>query len=161
MERKQKAIEWIRYDDPDEVPPPWRHLLEEAGRGWNKAWAPYSRFLVGAAVLLDNGIVLSAGNQENAAYPMCLCAERTVLATAASQYPGAAVRALAIRVKNLRKKLTEPATPCGACRQVLYETELRQDGKPITLILQGEEGPVVVIEGIAHLLPFGFDHSAL
>ncbi len=161
MERKQKAIEWTKYAQLDEVPEPYRRLLDEAAHGWAKAWAPYSRFLVGAAVLLDNDVVLSAGNQENAAYPMCLCAERAVLAAATAQYPGVPVRALAIRVKNLRKKLAEPATPCGACRQVIYETELRQEGRPITLVLQGEEGPVVVIEGITHLLPFGFDNSAL
>lgn len=160
MEQKRKIIEWTQYATAEELPEIYRHLLMEAAKAWSKAWAPYSRFLVGAAVLLENGQMLSAGNQENAAYPMCLCAERAILATAAAQYPDTAVKALAIRVKNLRKKLTQPATPCGACRQVLYETEARQR-RPITLVLQGEEGPIVCIEGIDHLLPFGFDSSAL
>ncbi len=160
MERKKKIIEWTRYATSEDLPETYRHLLAEAAKAWEKAWAPYSRFLVGAAVLLENGQVVSAGNQENAAYPMCLCAERAALATAAAQHPGVSVKALAIRVKNLRKKLCEPATPCGACRQVLHETERRQQ-RPIALVLQGEEGPVVLIEGIDHLLPFGFDSSAL
>ncbi len=161
MQKKRKQIEWIRYEQDEVLPKPYGQLLQAAEEGWKKAWAPYSRFLVGAAVLLENGQIISAGNQENAAYPMCLCAERAALAAAASACPNVVVQALAIKVKNLKKKLTQPATPCGACRQVLYETEQRQSGQKITLVLQAEEGPIVVLHGADTLLPFGFDSSSL
>jgi cytidine deaminase len=148
------------YETPEELPPLHRNLLREAKRALDKAYAPYSGFKVGAAVLLDNGETVSGGNQENAAYPMCLCAERTALSAAASLFSGLAVQAIAITVRNEKKETNRPAAPCGACRQVISEMEDRQ-GKPMSVILQGESGEIYVLDSGKDLLPLSFDKSFL
>lgn len=135
-------------------------LLDAAAQALDKAYAPYSNFHVGAAVLLDNGELLSGANFENAAYPMCLCAERSALATAISTYPQAKILQMAIRVRNPKKPVLQPAAPCGACRQVMVEAEHRQSGD-IKVLLQGESGPVYVLASAKVLLPFYFDGSFL
>jgi cytidine deaminase len=135
-------------------------LLAAAAKALDKAYAPYSNFHVGAAVLLDNGEILSGANFENAAYPMCLCAERSTLATVISTYPEAKILQMAIRVRNPQKPVVQPAAPCGACRQVMVEAEHRQSGD-IKILLQGESGPVYVLASAKVLLPFYFDGSFL
>lgn len=135
-------------------------LLNAAAQALDKAYAPYSNFYVGAAVLLDNGELLSGANFENAAYPMCLCAERSALATAISTYPQAKILQMAIRVRNPQKPVLQPAAPCGACRQVMVEAEHRQKGD-IKVLLQGESGPVYILASAKVLLPFYFDGSFL
>lgn len=121
------------------------------------AYAPYSRFCVGAAVLLDNGQIVSGSNQENAAYPSGTCAERTALFYAGAQYPQARPQALAIVALNQEGRVPL-ITPCGACRQVILETATRFAPYPVLLI--GEE-EAVVLEDCRQLLPFAFDGSDL
>ncbi|MEL7021021.1 MAG: cytidine deaminase, partial [Bacteroidota bacterium] len=122
--------------------------------------APYSNFYVGAAVLLQNGQILNGANQENAAYPMCLCAERVALASAHAQHPDSPVVAIAITVKNPAQVINQPAAPCGACRQVICETEQRYQ-QSMQIVLRGETGEIFVFEGGKDLLPIGFDQSYL
>lgn len=159
-EKKQKIeISW-ESTTAASLPSNEQALLTAANAALDKAYAPYSNFQVGAAVLLDNGETLSGANFENAAYPMCLCAERSALATAISTYPDAKVLQMAIRVRNPKKPVTTPAAPCGACRQVMVEAEYRQQGD-MKIFLQGESGPVYVLPSAKILLPFYFDGSFL
>ena len=121
------------------------------------AYAPYSRFSVGAAVLLDNGEILSGSNQENAAYPSGLCAERTVLFYAGARYPEAAVREMVL-VAFSASGPVPLITPCGACRQVMLEVCSRH--RPFPILMVGKEEAVRVSD-VRLLLPFSFDGSDL
>ena len=135
-----------------------RRLLEKAKEAANKAYAPYSEFRVGAAVLLENEEIITGNNQENAAYPSGLCAERTVLFYASSQYPGVAVKALAVSAPGNGEQLDAMAKPCGACRQVIAEYE-DLAVSPIRILLDG--APVTVLDGVDALLPMRFKNSDL
>ncbi|HHB51691.1 MAG TPA: cytidine deaminase [Saprospiraceae bacterium] len=130
-------------------------LLMEAKNALEKSYSNYSNFKVGAAVLLENGEIINGANQENAAYPMCLCAERVALAAASSIYPQSPVKAIAVTVKNPVNKVTTPAAPCGACRQVMSETEDRY-GTKMKVIMQGEEGEIYQVQSVKDLLPLFF-----
>ena len=143
------------YESAKELPVEYQNLLESARAARNQAYAPYSNFRVGAAALLDNGAVVQGANLENAAYSMCICAERTALGNAAMQHPGAAVRAIAVTVQSDKTAIAQPASPCGACRQVISETEDRQK-KNMIVILQGSEGEVYWLDSGKALLPIGF-----
>ncbi|MCS6917433.1 MAG: cytidine deaminase [Chitinophagales bacterium] len=148
----------IRYAHVEEVSAleNWQQdLLNRAWQAVDLAYAPYSRFRVGAAVLLDNGAVVLGSNQENASSPAGLCAERTALSVAAMQYPAATIRAVAIRARNDEDPPDSPVAPCGICRQTLLEYELRQNHN-IELLLQGAAGPVVIIGSVKDLLPLYF-----
>ena len=132
-----------------------RHLIALAIEGTKRSYAPYSKFHVGAAVLLDNGVELIGCNQENAAYPSGLCAERTALFSAGAQYPEVPVRMLAIAARGTDGELEEePVGPCGSCRQVIIESETRAGG-PIRILLYGQNY-VYVIDGIRKLMPLTF-----
>lgn len=133
-------------------------LYEAAFEASKKAYAPYSRFHVGAAVLLENGEILSGNNQENAAYPSGLCAERTALFYAGACYPDVAVQVLAIAAMKDGERV-DLITPCGACRQVMLETEQRYN-KPMKVLLCGKEEAYLVPSATA-LLPFCFSKSDL
>ncbi|MDR1342721.1 MAG: cytidine deaminase [Prevotellaceae bacterium] len=130
-------------------------LVQHAQKASEGAYAPYSRFLVGAAALLDNGEVVSASNQENAAYPSGLCAERTALFYAGARFPAAAVKALAIAAQTGGKFCPHAVYPCGACRQVMRECEKR-GRQPIRIIMYGER-QVEVVQSALDLLPLSFD----
>jgi len=159
-EKNRKEISWIDYSDETVLPQKEKMLMEEAKAALEKAYAPYSKFQVGAALLLENDEIVSGANFENAAYPMCLCAERSAIATAVSTYPTTAIKRIAITVKNPAKPVTTPAAPCGACRQVMVETEQRQQ-QDMQVIMQGESGTVIVLDSAKQLLPFYFDGSYL
>lgn len=133
-------------------------LEEAAVEVARNAYAPYSRFRVGAALLLSNGVVVVGSNQENAAYPSGLCAERTALFAAGAQYPNEAVEILLL-VAFSEKDRVESITPCGACRQVLMETSSRHQ-KPFRVIMVGKEQALVLHDNRG-LLPFAFDGSDL
>lgn len=148
------------YESGEELPDAYRKLLLAARAAMELAYAPYSNFQVGAAALLENGEVVRGANLENAAYPMCICAERTALGNAAMQYPGVAVLAMAITVQNTKKIIARPAGPCGACRQVISETVDRQQ-RDMAIILQGPEGEVFVLDSGKSLLPISFDRGFL
>lgn len=131
-----------------------RELVEAAQRATEGSYAPYSKFCVGAAVRLKDNTVVTGANQENAAFPSGLCAERTALFAANAQYPTQPVVALAIAARKGRKFLAQPIPPCGACRQVISGVEERF-GQPIRILLYGTDG-VLVSEGIGSLLPLRF-----
>ncbi|MEG1839543.1 MAG: cytidine deaminase [Bacteroidaceae bacterium] len=132
-------------------------LIDQAVEATKRSYAPYSKFSVGAAALLANGVTVTGTNQENAAYPSGLCAERTTLFYANSQYPDQAVTALAIAARTERGFINHPIPPCGACRQVILETEKRYQ-QTIKILLYGAEH-IYIIEGVAGLLPLSFDKS--
>lgn len=139
------------YDELDDVS---RNLYHTAQTAAQKAYAPYSHFQVGAALLLDNGEIISGSNQENASYPAGCCAERTALFYAGAHFPDNAVSRLAIVAFNPQGQV-EQISPCGICRQVLLETEQRQ-GSPISVWLFGREA-VYCFPSAASLLPMGFE----
>ena len=146
--------------EPEELDQEERLLLDQAWEACDMAYAPYSGFQVGVALLLDNGEIIQGANQENAAYPMCICAEPVALSRAKVQHPEAKIMWMAIRVKNTAKPALEPAAPCGACRQMISEYEGRQEA-PIGLLLQGQEGPIYKFQEIAPLLPLSFSGKFL
>lgn len=134
-------------------------LLKSAMEATSRSYAPYSRFSVGAAALLGNGTVVTGTNQENAAYPSGLCAERTTLFYANSQYPDQPITTLAIAARTENDFIEKPIPPCGACRQVILETEKRYK-QPIRILLYGKEC-IYEIKNIGDLLPLSFDASAM
>jgi cytidine deaminase len=148
----------LKYDiivcKPEELPEEYQNLLKSAHVATSRAYVPYSKFRVGAAVLLDNGSVVIGANQENASYPVGICAERVALTSAASQHPRIIMKALAVSVKGINPVNT-PVSPCGICRQTLLEYEIAQE-KDIELILQGEKGEVFWIPSAKTLLPLYF-----
>ncbi|MES2514353.1 MAG: cytidine deaminase [Bacteroidota bacterium] len=135
-------------------------LLLAAQKMVKTAYAPYSNFHVGAAVLLENGKIVAGNNQENAAYPSGLCAERVAIFYASSQYPGIAIKAVAVAVKSKNVVVTEPLSPCGGCRQVIAEYE-NKSGNPIRIIMSGEKGQVFIAKSIESLLPLMFSKKYL
>lgn len=157
---KKKIIETVVLEyTENELPTEYFKLVEKAKEQLPKAWAPYSRFHVGAAVLLESGKVYAASNQENSAYPSGLCAERTAMFFANAQEPEVAVKAIAVAAFTNGKLLKNSITPCGGCRQVLLETEQRF-GKDITVILYGTE-KVQIIGSVKQLLPLCFEKNSL
>lgn len=136
-----------------------KRLLDLALRAAEKAYAPYSNFKVGAAVLLEGGLIVSGSNQENVSYPLGLCAERVAVFAAASEYPDRIIEKIMIVSKDKNGQF-EPVTPCGSCRQVLYEYEYRQK-KPINVLMTGPEATFLEFENIASLLPFVFSKEQI
>lgn len=135
-------------------------LIEAAKESTFHSYAPYSHFCVGAAALLDNGEIICGSNQENAAYPSGLCAERTTLFYANSTFPDVGVQTLAIAARNEKGEFTPSATaPCGACRQVMLETQERSK-HPLRTLLYGEEG-VIEVHCVEDLLPLSFSASSM
>ncbi len=137
-----------------------RALLDAAKAMTANAYAPYSQFRVGAALKLVNGVTVGGCNQENAAYPSGLCAERVAIFAASSEYPGMAVEAMAIAVSTDRFDVSQPLSPCGGCRQVLMEYRHRQQ-RPMRIILAGTGSTVWVFEDVSVLLPFSFEADGL
>ena len=148
------------YDDITQLTPSDAALLEQARAVTAKAYAPYSKFNVGAAALLANGEILLGTNQENASYPVGICAERVLLGTAATLHPDMAITSMAISFNTAKEKSNHPISPCGMCRQSLLEYETRFK-HPIRLIMGGMEGPVHVVEAARQLLPFAFTSEEL
>ncbi len=136
-----------------------KNLVDQAKKACKQAYAPYSHFNVGAAALLDNGVIVTGNNQENAAYPSGTCAERTTLFYAGAQYPDNAVTMLALAAFKGDAYTKTPTAPCGACRQVILETEHRYN-RPIELILYGEE-KTYIITSIESILPLCFGKTDL
>jgi cytidine deaminase len=134
-------------------------LVKKAKEASQRAYAPYSHFLVGAAVLLENNEIVTGNNQENAAYPSGLCAERTAMFYANATYPDVPVLALAVAAQNIHGFLPDPIAPCGSCRQVLLETENRY-GKPLRILLYGSK-EIAIIETAKDLLPLSFGMESL
>lgn len=132
-----------------------RMLVEKAKESTYNSYAPYSHFYVGAAILLKNGVVIPGCNQENAAFPVGLCAERSAIFAAGAQYPDQPILMLAIAERNSKGEfLEEPASPCGSCRQVIIETETRFN-QPVRILLYGTNH-TYIIDGIKELMPLSF-----
>ena len=154
---KQTKFIHYQYIPIEELPEDEQSLLASAMEATEKAYAPYSEFQVGAAVLLEGGEIFLGNNQENRAYPSGMCAERTVLYYIGAIGKGAAIRKIAVRAKCVNAPVLKPVTPCGACRQVMVEYE-EQTQKEIVVLMMGEEGNVLRIQGVKHtLMPFSFD----
>ena len=155
FDMKEYKIETVvRIYEQAELSEEDRELVEAAKQATKGSYAPYSKFLVGAAARLQDGTIVLGANQENAAYPSGLCAERTALFAAGAQHPDQPVVALAIAARKGRQFLARPISPCGACRQVISGVEERYS-VPIRILLYGTEG-VLVSEGIQPLLPLSF-----
>ena len=131
-------------------------LLHAARLATENAYAPYSRFRVGAALRLSNGQLITGTNQENASFPAGICAERVALSAASAVYPGVAVKTMAISYFNESGDSDQPISPCGICRQTLSEYEQRF-GQTIRLVLGGKSGPVYIIRRASDLLPLAFN----
>lgn len=144
----------------EDLPNKVKTLMESAIEARKNAYAPYSKFRVGAAILLDNQQIEIGSNQENAAYPSGLCAERVAIFHAGAKYPKAKILKLAITAASDSNPTLSPIPPCGACRQSIAEYEFKQD-EPIELYFMGESGEVYRSNSIANLLPLSFDKNAL
>lgn len=144
----------------DELPPSDRQLIDAACQATHTSYAPYSHFSVGAAALLADGTIVCGSNQENAAYPSGLCAERTTLFYANARHPNTAVDTLAVAARGEQGEfLASPIPPCGACRQVMLEVQNRFD-HPMRILLYGREG-IYEIQGVNNLLPLSFGAEQL
>jgi cytidine deaminase len=159
MKAEEIRITVYTYPSPSDLPSGGEDLVNRAKEATAGAWAPYSKFKVGAAVKLENGEVITGNNQENVAFPSGLCAERVALFYAGSQYPGVAVKRIAIAAFSNGKFIDEPVFPCGDCRQVLLEHENRVQS-PVEVIMFGEKATKVV-KSVADLLPLPFDYTQL
>lgn len=148
------------FEAIENLPEHIQNLMEAARESRKNAYAPYSHFLVGAAILLDNNQIVLGNNQENAAYPSGLCAERTAVFACGANYPNQKITAIAISASPEEKISRTPVAPCGACRQSLLEYEVRQNSD-IPIYFMGAEGPIIQSESIKDLLPFTFDPSFL
>lgn len=144
----------------EELPEQDRLLIDAAKQATQQSYAPYSQFHVGAAALLEDGTTITGTNQENAAYPSGLCAERTALFYASSAHPDKAIVALAIAAHTEGEFTCKPISPCGACRQVMLEIEQRHS-HPIRILLYGTEAVYVIEGGVSELLPLMFSASFL
>jgi len=148
------------YSNLDELSTEDQMLMNRAIEARGNAYAPYSKFHVGAALLLDNGEIVLGNNQENAAYPSGMCAERVAIWQAGSLFPGVKIKKLAISASSKITKVDKPIGPCGACRQTLSEYEINQK-EPFPVIFMGEVGEIVKTPSLLSLLPFSFDSSYL
>ena len=146
------------FDKVSELSKEDQELVKKAGEAIQQAYAPYSNFKVGAGILLQDGKIVTGSNQENASFPVGLCAERVALASKAANYPKENIKAIAVSVEN--KIADSPASPCGMCRQALLEAELSQ-GHPIRLLMKGPSDEVYVIDSVKQLLPLHFSSRNL
>lgn len=149
-----------RFENIHDLPEDEQELLVEAKKAMNDAYAPYSQFYVGASILLANGIIQKGNNQENAAYPSGLCAERVAIFAAGANNPGIEIRKIAITAQSKDFALDHPVAPCGACRQSMLEYEMKQKS-PITILMQGRTGDIFRVHGIRQLLPIYFHEEGL
>lgn len=160
MKKIEIATSAILFSDVLELSMEDKLLMDKAVEARKKAYAPYSKFNVGAALLLENNEIVLGNNQENAAYPSGMCAERVAIWKAGSEFPGVKILKLAITASSSIKKVDKPVGPCGACRQSLSEYEIKQQ-QPFEVLFMGEVGEVVKTQSLLSLLPFSFDSSYL
>lgn len=156
MLHREIHLTYDEYATDADLPSADRELLAKAREATAQAYAPYSRFKVGGAARLNNGQIVTGTNQENASFPVGICAERVLLSAVASLYPGAPIASIAISYFNELGPADRPISPCGICRQSLQEFESRT-GQPIRLILGGQTGPVYIVPRSGTLLPLAFD----
>ena len=160
MKKETLHLDYEVFDTIDELSNEDAFLLREAGEATKNSYAPYSKFRVGAVARMGNGELVSGSNQENASYPAGICAERVLLSTASSLYPGIPIKTIAVSYRSTEVKSDHPIAPCGICRQSLQEFRERVK-QPIRLILGGLEGKVYIIDDASALMPFAFDGKEL
>jgi cytidine deaminase len=160
MKENKFEFNYKVYEDISELPEEHQWLLNEAREVTANAYAPYSNFQVGAVARMANGEIVAGSNQENASFPVGLCAERVLLASASSIFPKVPIDTIAVSYRSEHQKSDHPISPCGICRQSLQEFESRVS-HPVQLILGGMEGPVYVIDSASRLLPLAFTSEEL
>lgn len=160
MKKIEQQFAYTAYDSVTELNAADQELMEAAKLATGLAYAPYSKFRVGAAARLENGIILKGSNQENASFPVGICAERVLLSVASSVYPNIPIIEMAISYQNELGKSDKPISPCGICRQSLLEFEIKTNTS-IRLLLGGETGKVFEIPKAHDLLPLGFTSADL
>ncbi|TDD95503.1 cytidine deaminase [Flavobacterium cellulosilyticum] len=154
------TTQFSTYDATDELPTDIQNLMAQAVEVRKKAYAPYSNFRVGSALLLENGKIILGSNQENAAYPSGLCAERVAIFQASTLYPDSKILKMTISAASDTNTTVAPVPPCGSCRQSIAEYEIKQ-GTPIEIYFMGEKGSIYKSDSLKNLLPFMFDNSVL
>lgn len=160
MKKVQLSTSITVFETVGELPNEVQELMSEAIKIRESAYAPYSNFSVGAAFLLANGEIITGNNQENAAYPSGICAERVAVWKAASEFPNVKILKIAISASSSKKEVNKPVAPCGACRQSLSEYEIKQE-IPIEIYFMGETGQIIKTDSLHDLLPLAFDKSFL
>ena len=160
MKENKYEFTYEVYADSSELNEKDAWLLNEARSVTIQAYAPYSKFYVGAVAIMENGEIVAGTNQENASYPVGICAERVLLGSVATLHPKIPIQTIAISYNSDEGKSDHPISPCGMCRQALLEYESRIS-KPIRLILGGQEGKVYIVKTAGSLLPFAFTSDEL
>lgn len=160
MEKRRQEFEYFLFDSFEELSSEHQLLMSSAIAARKDAYAPYSKFQVGAAVLLENGKTVIGSNQENASYPAGVCAERVAILHAGAKYPGVEIKAIAISATSENHQVDKPVSSCGICRQSMAEYEQKQKA-PIVILMMGEIGPVIQCDSVLDLIPFAFDSSFL
>ncbi|MDC7999639.1 cytidine deaminase [Aequorivita todarodis] len=160
MKKQKIEIQLEVFETVSELPKDIQELMNKAQQARENAYAPYSRFRVGAALRLASGEIVLGSNQENAAFPSGLCAERVAVFSAGANFPNETITDLAITVRAESHEVTEAIAPCGACRQSLAEYEQKQKS-PINIYFTGETGEIIKVASVMDLLPLGFDAKYL
>ncbi len=160
MKKIEHTTTFIVYDTVDELSSADQSLLDIAIKMRDTAYAPYSNFSVGAAILLANNEIVTGNNQENAAYPSGMCAERVAVYSSGALYPGIPILKMAISASSSKKIVDQPVGPCGSCRQAIAEYEFKQEAS-IELLFMGEKGKIIKTASLKDLLPLSFDKSFL
>ncbi len=160
MKKIQISIEIQVFDSVRELSIEDQILIEASKKSMKNAYAPYSKFKVGVALRMNDGKIISGNNQENAAYPSGLCAERVAIFYAMAQFPVGKISTIAISASSDKGNINSLVSPCGACRQAISEYEIKQ-GEPIKIMMQGEDEKIYVSTSIEMLLPLMFNKSNL
>lgn len=162
MSTQTIQFSWEVFESLEQVPVHMQSLIVQAREQTKVSYAPYSHFHVGAVAVLNNGEVIKGTNQENASYPIGICAERTLLSAAATIFPEIGIKVMAISYFNHRpnERSDTPISPCGMCRQAMFEFEERTQ-QSIQILLTGQTGPIFLIKRAADLLPLAFSGSVL
>lgn len=160
MKKEEIRFGYDVYDSIKDLSEDDKQLLIAARDVTSKAYAPYSNFQVGAVARLNNGALISGTNQENASYPVGICAERVLLASASMLQTDVPINTMAIAYHNLNGQSDHPVSPCGMCRQYIAEYETRTK-QPIRLILSGMDGKIFIIDKAGQLLPLSFGSEDL
>lgn len=160
MEEITITTKFAVFDSTEQLPDEVKYLFEQATEIQKNAHAPYSNFRVGVAIALENGKIVLGSNQENAAYPSGLCAERVALYQAASNFPESKILKIVITAAPQATGIPVPITPCGSCRQSIAEYEIKQES-PIEIYFTGEKGKIYKSESLKNLLPLLFNKKLL
>jgi len=160
MEERTLNISYQVFESVKELKPKDRSLMAAAKACLDDSYSPYSKFKVGCAIRLEDGNIITGTNQENASFPVGLCAERVALSAVDALYRGQKIETMAITASSEKAKLEKPISPCGSCRQAISQAQVKS-GNAIRIILQGETGEVFIFKSMDGLLPMSFDDKYL